>query len=60
MRDGKYPKKIENMSNDNRLNENMNKNLFQTKRKKIRNKIQIKKEKNKRATNILKNQISSH
>ena len=48
------------MSNDNRLNENMNKNLFQTKRKKIRNKIQIKKEKNKRATNILKNQISSH
>ena len=31
------------MSNDNRLNENMNKNLFQTKRKKIRNKIQIRK-----------------
>ena len=35
------------MSNDNRLNENMNKNLFQTKRKKIRNKIQIRKEKSK-------------
>ena len=44
------------MSNDNRLNENMNKNLFQTKRKKIRNKIQIREEN----TNILKNQISLH